>query len=413
MPTIVQAPIRDLKFCAPGYYFAFQTDFNPATHGTFDPTIIYTGAGTPLWIFENGEVLTGASISTSGATQGLNGAVQTVILIVEEPENVTGIDFNSDRIYGTFAIPADFSALSSVRLDTNPTLTDVTFGGNTATWSLFWAYSCNITGVIDLSGNVNMGGNLQLQSNSGLTGITFPSASPTLWTNIQANNCKLSSLNISNCVLNSTSIVQVNSNANLTSFTRAASVTLNQLYLNSCKLSTFSFTGITFAGTSPGFQINSQVSNALTSITGGPSGSLNLFRIDGNALLTSPSQLDMSGVTWSGSNAYFNMEATGFSTVNHGTSTGTIRTYIFGQSAQHSYWSLGSLTISSTSLIFTFTGAYGMSAGNVNNWLNQLDGKLGAGTGTISLTGSTPAPTGSGLIAKTSLQGKGYTVNTN
>lgn len=410
MPTLVKAPIKELVYCTDNYLWTFETDFNPALHGNFDPTLLYSGGGSVIWRFENGEVLTGASISTTGTTQGLDGTVQTVIVEIPDPTAVTGIDFNTDRIYGTLSIPSDFTNFTALNVNTNPTLTDISLGGNSATWTQFYAFSCNLTGTLNLSSCPNMGGDFRVHSNANLTGITFPAASPTLWSTIRANNCNLSSCNITNCVTNSTTLVQLNNNTNMTSFTRASSMTVNGLLLNFCRLSTFSFTGITFAGSNPFFQINNQQSNVLTSITGTPTGSMNLFRIDSNINLVSPSTLPLGSLTWTGSNQYLNFEATGFTSVDHGASTGTLRTYQFGAGPNFTYWSLGSLALSTSGLLFEFDQSPGMSVGNVNNWFTQLDGLLGAGTGTIRADGTTPAATGAGITAANSLVSKGYTV---
>ena len=59
-----------------------------------------------------------------------------------------------------------------------------------------------------------------------------------------------------------------------------------------------------------------------------------------------------------------------------------------------------------------------MTAAEVNCILADLDSILGAGTGTIDLSGSNAAPDGSsggcdGTTAKSNLQGNGWTVTTN
>lgn len=58
----------------------------------------------------------------------------------------------------------------------------------------------------------------------------------------------------------------------------------------------------------------------------------------------------------------------------------------------------------------TFTDC-GWDAAMVNSVLVALDATLGAGTGTINIGGTNASPTGAGSTAKTSLEGKGYTVN--
>ena len=49
----------------------------------------------------------------------------------------------------------------------------------------------------------------------------------------------------------------------------------------------------------------------------------------------------------------------------------------------------------------------------INNFLIQLDNLSISSTGEINANGTNPAPTGAGLLAVTSLLGKGWTVNTN
>lgn len=109
---------------------------------------------------------------------------------------------------------------------------------------------------------------------------------------------------------------------------------------------------------------------------------------------------------------------TGLTTYTRTGGTGNIRTLRFSDlNTWSGLFDTTPYTLQTTSLAVTLDGL-NYTAAQTNEALVNLDGQLGAGSGTISMTGSNAAPDTTsggfnGAAAKTSLQGKGYTVNTN
>lgn len=121
--------------------FTFQTNFDPATDGTFDPIITYTGAGTPKWVFEDSSVITGSVVSTSA--NGLDGTTQDVVLKVQDLSQITRFAASNDKLVGSFD-SSPLTGLDILELSDN-NITGLTFSS-----------SQDFGTTVDISGNTSL-----------------------------------------------------------------------------------------------------------------------------------------------------------------------------------------------------------------------------------------------------------------
>lgn len=136
--------------------FSFRTAFNPATDGTFDPSIS-TSSGVATWLFENFSTLSGNGISTSG--NGLDGTNQLVKISNLDPSVITAFDAQNDRITGVFSA-VELVNCTIIRLQnnqitaffgpksTNAAVNELTFDENAGLTDLFLSGYNNLQGVL-------------------------------------------------------------------------------------------------------------------------------------------------------------------------------------------------------------------------------------------------------------------------
>lgn len=161
---------------------SFQTDKN----GTFDPSMTIA-SGTLRWVIDGEEQITN---SPSKVLTGSTVNVQVFANTVSFGASVSDVSFESQNIIGIVAF--DYFIINALIffIDSNPGLTDITFSasGNVSTL-VFRASSCNLIGIFDLSG-WTFNQQLQLDLNPNLTDVTF-NASGNVFTILSIPACNL------------------------------------------------------------------------------------------------------------------------------------------------------------------------------------------------------------------------------
>jgi hypothetical protein len=127
----------------------------------------------------------------------------------------------------------------------NPNLTGITFGASVSgAISTFYAYNCNLTGTLDLSGISAFGssmGNIFVYNNPNLTGITIGTISSGICSSIQVHECditgildlsEISSWNTTACTV----YAQENSKLTGISFDSGLTGTLTRINAYDCDL---------------------------------------------------------------------------------------------------------------------------------------------------------------------------------
>lgn len=157
----------------------FQTNKLPtgSDNNAFNPSITYSGADTPKWVFENGYEFEGAAVDDQdGVLTGLDGTTQTVQLIIEEPESVTGFTLDVDGITGVLNL-SSLTSLNILSGHSNSGLTSVVVPASS--FSSIILYSSGLTSI-DLSGiSFDDAATLNLTNNPNLyAGLVFAADYP-------------------------------------------------------------------------------------------------------------------------------------------------------------------------------------------------------------------------------------------
>lgn len=166
----ILSPTRKIAVSIGGVtLFSLRTNFDPATDGTFDPSIVTT-SGIATWLFENLSIMNGNGISTTG--NGLDGTIQSVQIVNLDPAVITSLDAQNDKIYGAFAA-ASLPNLTLLRLQDNGL---TAFYGPKATTAAMAEFNLsNNPGLTDvfMDGYSNLQGTVNL-SNCAIVYISFP-----------------------------------------------------------------------------------------------------------------------------------------------------------------------------------------------------------------------------------------------
>lgn len=427
------------------FAFSFQTDM--VGGGTFDPSIVYSGSGTPQWIFEDGSVETGDAISVTGSSVGLDGTSQTVLLVLEDKSQITAIIFSGLDLLGSF----------NLNEFTGATFSNVDLRTNSLT-------SFNKSGI-----TFGLTSELRLNSNN-LTSLSLSSGDE--FKTLDASNNSLTSIsNLNNSDFGNSATLGLSSNpslglsqSDLPSSITGAFVSFkidNTGYSGSVDLSAYDY----WIGTSISIRNNSSLTSATyPDMSSGTvkelraencdlSGSQDLSNMiinDNNAMYftgnssltgwTPPSNYDTALWTYIAANDT-NISSIDFSDYDFGTS-GSVRGLLFSGSP---LTSITFTAITGTLTRFQFnncsvnnfnvddlgSGAFdvsgcqidlndqGFTATETNRFLVQLDSiTANVGTGkSLLIAGTNAAPDGSsggfdGDAAVTSLISKGFTVTT-
>lgn len=266
--------------------FTFYTDFDPATDGTFDPAITYSGLDAPIWVFEDASQVTGASISVTNAN-GLDGTIQTVILKVQDLSLITALVFNDDHLVGDFDV-TDLTGLTSLDVRTNA-LTSISGLNASQTFTSFLIATNSISTAPDFSLPTWSSCNFQAATNNFASFTPFKSGSTFTRMTFNANTA-LTSANLTNCTFSGSNEINFNNCTSLASISLGASAgTIGQFYASVTALTSINFTNLQVTQ-----QIQLRNNTSLTSVNyGSQTGTLTQILVD-NCTSLSGSQ-DFSG----------------------------------------------------------------------------------------------------------------------
>jgi phage baseplate assembly protein W len=204
--------------------FLFQTTWNTATDGAFDPSL--TG-GNKTWVFGT-DTATSDSPNYSGSF--LDGNLRTVNVISSDFSLITSANFSSYKIVGDLDVRL-FNFNGSFIVDFNPDLTNIIHSFSNIISNYVSSINDSLT-TLDLS-NVTLTGVFQTSACPNLTSIIHSASNTVL--NYRAFSCGLvGSLDLSNVTL--TGIFEVYLNANLVTIAHSASNTVLNYRAFSCGL---------------------------------------------------------------------------------------------------------------------------------------------------------------------------------
>jgi len=223
--------------------------------------------------------------------------------IVNNNPTLTGITHNttssvingyaaySCNLTGNLNLP--FTGLAgNFQVQINPNLTGITHSPSSNSISNYLAFVCNLTGNLDLTPLSGLGGDFRVQTNPNLTGIIH-SPTPNNFTRYYANNCNLTG-NLDLTPLSGLGgDFRIQSNSGLTSVTHSvSSQNFTTYYVDNCNL-TGNLDLTPLSGLGGDFQIYSN--SGLTSITHSPSPNNFTIYYANNCNLTGT--LDLSPLT--------------------------------------------------------------------------------------------------------------------
>lgn len=349
------------------YGIILTTTWDGVGDGAFTPAITYNGSDTPRWIFANGSILTGASISTTG--NGLDGTSQNVVLEVGSTIGIQDFLF-TDLKLSNVNFGSDSFTLDKFELNTN-LLTAFTLANGTTVDTNVLLNTNQFTGLLDLSmiqtmSNVTL---VDLRIGTAVTSINLfaPGSTSALNGDIRIQNLPVTTLDFTNILMKFTNW-DLQNNTSLTSIIIAASSRCtNRINLLNCDL-----TG--------------SVSLANVSME-----TLDSLDLEDNPLMT---------------------DVTGFG-------AGDVSRIIDFSRSDIGYIDLTDNDFDVNSLVLDLSDN-SMTATEVNHYLVDADAESSGGpTGrVITIDGTNAAPDGAsggfdGLTAKTNLIAKGFTVTTN
>lgn len=290
----------------------------------------------------------------------------------------------------------------------NPNLTGLLFGPSSLAITSFQCYTTNITGTLDLSMLTGFGGSVKITDNSLLTSITFPTSLTVITSLRLFNNDLTGTIDLSTLGQISTRIL-VYGNTNMTSLLYPAA--------NTGAISEFDISNTGLTGTHDMSALQNLIGSVIVGSTPSMTGLTFYTTVSATFFDAGASGLTSLDLTPFNSLIVYRTDAsTSLATFVAPTTTGTLTLVDITNCALSTYNIVAGQTFSSSATWSADNNA--MAVANVNELLVNLDTLLGAGTGTLSLAGTNAAPDTTsggfnGSAAKTSLQGKGWTVTTN
>lgn len=256
-PVATEATVLFPAFAGCRIVFQSNTD----TGDTFDPLVTDSTAES-YWRMPDDIVRTGNSFSLLGSAAGFDGTTQNVYYRCDDYGLLTNYDIRSDKIVGTidFSLGTD---ITTFYLQSNSGHTGITFP--TATQDII-AVDCsnnNIIGVVNLSPlGAFLAGVIKFSNNPNIVGVTNPISSKTI-TQYRFDSCGLTGT-LSIASLTGLKELLVNQNSGLTSITNpTSSAVWTSYWAWSCGL-TGSLNVSTLTGLAGDFQV--QLNTGLTSI---------------------------------------------------------------------------------------------------------------------------------------------------
>jgi len=204
---------------------------------SFDPTITFvSGSRRVSWRLNNGseiKQIAGNNIVYTGFTSDTN--IRTIEMRGNNFKNINTFNLNNDNLYGNLDVSGLPDLGYTFQVYSNDNLTGITHSTSTTNMTIYQAYSCDLTGNLDLT-PLNLGGDFRVYDNPKLTGITHSSSS-IIFGAYQANNCNLrGNLNLS-MLSKLGGNFALQSNPNLTGITHTYSPTIFTNYnVSSCNI---------------------------------------------------------------------------------------------------------------------------------------------------------------------------------
>ena len=372
----------------------FPTTWNSAVDGSFDIEIITTDLSEGIFTFPDGSTVAGNVLSSNDPS--LDGTLKEVSFTIADFSQIEEVLAIGNKLTGTI----DLSVLSGTPI---VNLGDVENAFSTEN---------NITEIVHPSNGYS---DLKVRRYKGTTlsvdidGVLWIDGSPNLLHVTATNECTdfsfilcpvLTDADLSGC----TFVTGANGRISCgTTTPNLSSITLNNGVVNTLALIDVSNTQLTSIDFS-NFVLNGSIrmfaNNSLTSLVT-PSGTW-----VGSCVLRDSVNYDLSSATINTSSFLGGSSSATSIIFGAGSPSGIFMFSI----AQYTSVNLGTLNPDNTIEIdFKNNGV----TFPINNFLIQLDNLSVSSTGTINANGTNPAPTGAGLLAVTSLLGKGWTVNTN
>jgi len=357
---------------ADGWFLIAEFQNNSPNSTTFDPVITAT-SGQYAWDFGDGSVAVGdKAVSHTYLTT----ATRTVKLYGKGTCIITSINISDDNIVGTLDLSNSvFSTMTSWILHTNTSMTNVVFPATiTGTVSTLQLQSTGLSGVVDIQmfTKFTSTADIQLHLTPSVTGVTFASS----YTGALAF-----------VSLYSSGITGVLDLTRLNKFSTSGNILIN---------SNASMTGVTFASSITGTMAQIAINST------GISGVLDLSMFttyNDTGVVTLNSNPSLTGVTFPAS-----------------TITGFVRNLNLQSTGITGVVDVSKLKTGLASLAWHFEGN-GWSAAVVNEMLVNLDTMSAGGFASrvinIGGTNADPDTTSGGydgVAARTSLQGKSFTV---
>jgi len=208
----------------------FKTEFN----GLVNFTLTKSGSAVN-WDMGDGTLFINTNTVNHTYTDGTEKTVtifaDDLSLITEfgtlTAKEITEVNFqNLDSLGGSFI--ASF----------NPNLTGLNMPTNSATpFTTFWAYNCDLTGALDLSGCI-IQGLFRVDANNSLTSILHSSNATQFTTNYRANNCDLTGAhNMQGVKIQSGQFaIQANNSLTALNLNTNISQTSNNFTFNNCDI---------------------------------------------------------------------------------------------------------------------------------------------------------------------------------
>lgn len=435
--------------------FTFSTEINVPTDGSFNGRVSSSGGEIVTWTLLDGYNETINIFSKTDRTgltaNELNGVCQDVVMTfsTKNPSNITGINFADDNVCGSIDLTL-FDSLTSIILNTNPSLDSITNPNSSGLITLYRAQNtnistidflgCNLSGevdlsacsnlasitnfvssniisilrifnctsltTLDLSGLIRLSGDVLIFGNTSMTTVNNP-VSTDLITNYSIYSGNLTTLSVN--TLNLSGIFRAYSMSNLTTITHQATANTFTVYEinNNSSLTSVNLNLLTGLGGDLQMQNCTSLSSILFPVT------TQVFTriLMNNCNFTS---IDFGNLSNIGGSINFSSN-TSLSSVVNLSSSQTVTNLIGGNTALSTIDISNLTSFTNSGLDVSFNNS-DLTVNAVNNILIHLESvltPLGAGTGDIDLRNQLPSiPTGAGATAKTDLISLGYNVLT-
>lgn len=191
-------------------------------------------------------VLNLSTIGSMPTTVNVNGSTNLTGIIGNTVGKCTQLQAFGCKLTGVLDLTG-VDVGGNIQLNTNSLLTGIIIDKCTTTITNFFAFACGLTGTLDLS-DLLLGGNVDVGQNAGLTGLTLPTTSTKI-NYLRVNNTGIANLNVSGL----TGLVQLRFNncASISTVTMPSSMvqSMTELRGDMSSIGYFDTSTVTFATT--------------------------------------------------------------------------------------------------------------------------------------------------------------------